>query len=119
MRWAAGCLKLSCTETAPAEPSLASAALVATPQTLLLAASYGEQHQAAADEGSASCSAVDAEASNEVDPEASAPAPEPSPAAPSRSAGAVAAAGLAMLPQELVRKILADAAYPLSAWVPE
>lgn len=32
-------------------------------------------------------------------------------------AGAVAAAGLAMLPPELITKIIGEAAYPLSAWV--
>ncbi len=105
-------------------------------QTLLLAARYGGERQLLSsslcgelseEESGADCglpcqdSSPDSSASGSTVVAAAVGGESPGmqPLDADACAGAVAAAGLAMLPQELVFKIISEAAYPLSTWVRE
>lgn len=96
-------------------------------KTLLLAARFGEerqrprlcQPQPAAEEEDVQEEEEDEEQEEEDGCEACCAATERAGAPAAPCAGAVAAAGLAMLPPELLAKVISYAAYPLSAWVNE
>lgn len=105
-------------------------------QTLLLAARYGGERQLlgrglcgelSEEESEQECGAACQESSQAsgvsgstvVATAVGGDSPGVSPPDADSCAGAVAAAGLALLPQELVFKIISEAAYPLSAWVRE